>query len=515
VRSPRPARPGSGRVAVLAGGRLADEDAYAVAKYVRTVLGSDDLDFRTRFADPLETDELVPLVGRDGTTYADVEASPVTLVVDLDPEEEVPILHLRLRKAWRDHKARLVPVGPSLGSLAGIAWRRVATPPGGSAAALDTLTAELTGDGETHELAAALRDASAPPVILVGERAAAGTLTAAVALAAACGGKVAWVPRRAGDRGAVEAGLAAGVLPGGRRLDDAEDRAAVEAIWGPLPEARGRDLHAILTDAAAGKVDVLHLVGVDPLRDAASPELARKALAKAKLVVCQDLALNATVAEFADVVLPAAATQERAGALTNWEGRTQRFARAIDGPDLVQEDWEIVQQLAAVQGRDLGFSDLAQLREEIAELGVRPTSHPMPDRGPGDRPVRLPRTRRAATRTPRAGHRAGAARPRLDARRRARPARHPARPGGRPPRQRRRAPRRGRRRPGRAHRGGGSVTLSARVGHDVVPGVVRAPANSTDEPVRGLAAADGTITVTVTVVASAADEPAADAEVSG
>jgi NADH-quinone oxidoreductase subunit G len=370
---------GPGRVAVLAGGRLADEDAYAVAKYVRTVLGSDDLDFRTRFAPPAEIDELIGLVGRDGATYTDVEAAPITLVVDLDPEEEVPILHLRLRKAWRERKAHLVAVGPSLGSLWDLAWRRVGTRPGGSADALDALATELrdgAGD-ELSDVASELRDPVAAPVILVGERAAPGTLSAAARLAELCGAKLAWVPRRAGDRGALEAGLAAGVLPGGRRLDDADDRAAVEAVWGPLPEDRGRDLHAILTDAAAGKVDVLHLVGVDPLRDATSPALARAALAKAKLVVAQDLAVTDTVAEFADVVLPAAGTQERAGAMTNWEGRTQRFARAIDAPDLVLQDWEIVQQLAAVLGQDLGFSDLEALRAEILALGARPASHPI------------------------------------------------------------------------------------------------------------------------------------------
>jgi NADH-quinone oxidoreductase subunit G len=507
---------GAGRVAVLAGGRLADEDAYAVGKYVRTVLGSDDLDFRTRFADPRESDELVALVGHDGATYADVEASPLTLVVDLDPEEEVPILYLRLRKAWRDHKARLVPVGPSLGSLAELAWRRVATAPGGSAAALDALTAELTGDDEVHELASALRDASAPPVILVGERAAAGTLTAAAALADACGAKLGWVPRRAGDRGALEAGLAAGVLPGGRRLDDAEDRAAVEAVWGPLPEERGRDLQAILTDAAAGKVDVLHLVGVDPLRDAASPDLARKALTKAKLVVCQDLALSATVAEFADVVLPATATQERAGALTNWEGRTQRYARAIDGPDLVQDDWEIVQQLAAVQGRDLGFSDLEQLRAEILELGVRPSRHPMPD------PVAATDEAEAAETAETAddedtltlvavpslldhGTMLAGAHDLLATRRDPVADLHATDAD----------------RLGVADGDlveltgpGGTVTLPVRVGHDVVPGVVRAPANSTEASVRSLAGPDGVAEVTLARVATA-ERPTVDAEVAG
>ncbi|MCC5950399.1 MAG: molybdopterin-dependent oxidoreductase, partial [Nitriliruptoraceae bacterium] len=185
-----------------------------------------------------------------------------------------------------------------------------------------------------------------------------------------------YVPRRAGARGAIEAGLTAGTLPGGRRLDDADDRAAVEAVWGEgLPSERGRDLHAILSDAAAGKIDVLHLIGVDLARDAASTALAQAALAKIGTVIVQDLAATETLSAHADVVLPVTGRQERAGTSTNWEGRRQRFARAVDGPDLVQDDWEIVVQLAALLGHDLGVDDLEAIRGEIARLGQRDTPH--------------------------------------------------------------------------------------------------------------------------------------------
>jgi NADH-quinone oxidoreductase subunit G len=365
------------RAAVLTGSRLADEDAYAVAKYARSVLGTDDVDFRTRFATATERDELAAVQQRDTATYADVEAAPVIVVAGLDPEEEVPILFLRIRKAWRAHKARIVVLGPNLGSLAEYAWRRVGCAPGEEAGALAALAED---DGEVAE---ALRAADAP-VVLVGERGGAGTLTAAATLADATGGKIAWVPRRAGARGALQAGLAAGLLPGGRRLDDAEDRAALEAEWGPLPDEPGRDLHAVLTDAAAGKIDVLHLIGVDLARDCDDPELAAKALKKVGTVVAQDLALNDTVADHADVVLPATGTQERAGSLTDWEGRTQRFSQAIAGHELVLDDWEIVQQLAALLGHDLGFNDLEGLRREIARVGARPEPHPWPDAGAGE-----------------------------------------------------------------------------------------------------------------------------------
>ncbi len=365
---------GPGRVAVLTGSRLADEDAYATAKYTRAILGSDDLDHRTRFAPDSETGELAALAASPGTaTYADIEAGDVIVVAGLDPEEEVPILHLRLRKAWRNNKARIVVVGPHRGTLGDITWRHLPTSPGDEAAMLRQL-ANGRGRGIVRDVADAL-DQAERAVVLVGERAGEGSITAASEFATERAGHFAWVPRRAGARGAVDAGLAAGLLPGGRRLDDAEDRAEVEAVWGPLPDTPGRSLHAVLTDAAEGRVDVLHLIGIDLLRDAASTSLARAALERAGTVIVQDLARTDTLVEYADVVLPATGRQERAGTATNFEGRAQRFSRAVDPAGLARDDWEILRQLAALQGRDLGFNDLDGIRAEMQRLARRASAH--------------------------------------------------------------------------------------------------------------------------------------------
>ena len=390
---------GPGRTALLTGGRLADEDAYVAARFARSVLATDLVEHRTRFAPADEAPSRAALLtagvgaGRNAT-FADLEAAPVVLVAGLDPEEEAPIVHLRLRKAWRAGTTRLVPVGPALGTLADLAWRRVVCAPGDEATALTGVTASLaTRDGD---VATALADAAATdaaPVVLVGERAGAGTLAAAAALAHAVGGKVGFVPRRSGDTGGLLAGLAPGMLPGGRLLTDAADRTEVEAVWGALPATPTGDtvtgLAGILEAAAAGHVDVLHLAGVDLARDADAPALAERALATVAAsgtVVVQDLALTDTAARYADVVLPVTATQERAGTRTNWEGRAQRFSRAVDGPSTSQDDWEVFVQVAAVLGRDLGANGLDAVRAQMDTLGLRATPHALPavDATPAD-----------------------------------------------------------------------------------------------------------------------------------
>ena len=386
---------GAGRVAVLAGGRLADEDAYAVSKYARTVLQTDDVDFRTDVQADGREAELTALAGRTSATYADIEHAPVILTVGLDPEEEAGVLFLRIRKAWRNHRAKLVPVGPRAGSLAPYAWRRLATLPGQEATALAAIAREVglarfaqhAADSGWHSghLADVVSSIKAggnsdgpAAVLLVGERAGAGALTIAGQIADHVGAKVAWVPGRAGSRGALDAGLVAGALPGARRLDDAGDRDAVQAEWGELPDAPGRTFGQILADAAAGKIDVLHLVGVDLLADAPDRKVAEQALKKVKTVIAQDLSHTDTVG-MADIVLPATAVPERRGTLTNFEGRTQSFAPAVEAPKLAQDDWEIVVKLAAVLGKDLGFSDLDQLRAERSRLGARAEAHAWPE----------------------------------------------------------------------------------------------------------------------------------------
>jgi len=211
--------------------------------------------------------------------------------------------------------------------------------------------------------------------VLVGERAGAGALAAAGRLADAIGGKVAWVPRRSNARGNLEAGLAAGMLPGLRRGDDDTQRAEVMQVWGVdgLPES-GNDLVDILTLAGKGRIKVLYLLGVDLAQDVADQRLVDKALKKATIIT-HDVVTNATT-ERADVVLPVTAAQERAGTRTNWEGRRQQFNKGVDGPRLAQHDWEVLVQVAGLLGADLGFTDLDGIRTEMARLAVAESATP-------------------------------------------------------------------------------------------------------------------------------------------
>jgi NADH-quinone oxidoreductase subunit G len=237
---------------VLTGGRLTLEDARAYASFARDVLGTEDIDFRDTATDE-ETAFLHRHVrGAEMVTYADLMAADVVELAGLDPRAEAGTIDLWLIKARR----------------AGVAVR----PFGGT-----------------------LTDRS---VVLVGREAAATPhlLDQAVEVATRANAKLAWVPRNAGDRGAVEAGC--------------------------LPLPGRRDVTAIVRDATVGRLGGLVLGRLE-----ATPEL----LDAATRAFSVSLETNRTgLTDVADVVLPVAAPAEKTGTFVTWEGRERPFERVFD-----------------------------------------------------------------------------------------------------------------------------------------------------------------------------------------
>ncbi|HET8642583.1 MAG TPA: NADH-quinone oxidoreductase subunit G, partial [Pseudonocardiaceae bacterium] len=366
------ARAGGG-VGVLTGGRLTVEDAYAYAKFARVALNTNDVDFRARPHSAEELDFLAGYVAGTGpgsraVTYADLEAAPAVLCVAFEPEEESPIVFLRLRKAARDGRTNVLHVSswtsPGVAKTSGLLLQCV---PGTEAAVLANLPDDV------DEL---LRAPGA--VVLVGERAAEvpGLPATVAALCADTGARLAWVPRRAGERGALDAGAAPNLLPGGRPVADASARAEVEAVWGlppgSIPAEPGRSTDEVLAAAAAGELAGLVIGGVDP-DDLADPVLAERALANAGFVVSLELRTSRVTAH-ADVVLPVATAAQRAGSYHNWEGRRRSFGTTIESVSALP-DCRVLDTLAVEMDCDLLTSTPAAAAAELVRLGAAPAAN--------------------------------------------------------------------------------------------------------------------------------------------
>ncbi|WP_433870354.1 NADH-quinone oxidoreductase subunit G [Saccharopolyspora sp. CA-218241] len=378
-----------GGVGVLPGGRVTEEDAYAYAKFARIALRSNDIDHRARAHSDeelrfLESTVVGTAPGRGAVTYQHLEDAPAVLCAAFEPEEESPIVFLRLRKAARAGRTQVFHLGqwssPGVEKTTVIAQaggpqrtgELIECAPGGEAAALEALPPE------------ALEALSRPgSVLLVGERAAQvpGLHSALLRFAERTGARLAWVPRRAGERGAVQAGTLPTLLPGGRPVVDPAARAELEQAWGlaggTLPPAAGRDLTGILRAAADGELPGLLVGGVE-VADLPDPELAERALARAEFVVSLELRPSA-VTDHADVVLPVAPSVEKSGTYLNWEGRRREFRTTIEETGAVP-DCRVLDTLAVEMDHDLFTQTPAAAAAELDRIGdYLGTRLPAPD----------------------------------------------------------------------------------------------------------------------------------------
>jgi NADH-quinone oxidoreductase subunit G len=286
------------------------------------------------------------------------------------------VVFLRLRKAARKRGMPIYAVAPfATRALHKMSGRLLQTVPGAEPSTLDGLAT-----GEVGDLLS-----TAGAVIMVGERLATvpGGLSAAARLADATGARLAWVPRRAGERGALEAGALPGLLPGGRLVADDTARAQVAAAWNvdELPSAAGRDVDGMLAAATDGSLGALMVGGIEPA-DFADPDAVLAALDAAGFVVSLELR-HSEVTERADVVFPVAPTTQKAGAFINWEGRFRSFEPALRGStqQASQSDHQILDALADEMGVYLGMSTVEGARAEMSALGnwdgKRPSGAPL------------------------------------------------------------------------------------------------------------------------------------------
>ena len=338
--------------AVLVGGRATYEDAYGYSKFARVALGTNDIDFRSRVSSDEEREFLAAHVVGSSTTYRDIDKADQVLLVGFEPEEESPIVFLRINKQFRKRALKVVSIGSK------------------ESIAVDKLKAEFVKVAPGQEAAAiAAQSLTNKSVILVGERAAesAGALSAVAALADSTGAKLAWIPRRAGERGALEAGAIGNVLPGGRPVTDASARVDIAALWNTdsIPSEVGRSTSQIIEAINAGHIGGLVVGGVDPL-DGDNSQATLAALDKA-FVVSLEIATSA-VTERANVVLPVAAITEKSGSFLNWEGRPRSFDAAV-GDSLNRSDLRILSMIAQEMGISLNLGTVTAAIKEIASIG--------------------------------------------------------------------------------------------------------------------------------------------------
>jgi NADH-quinone oxidoreductase subunit G len=326
----------SKRIAILGGARGTNEDAFAWARLADAV-GIDHRDAQLGDGLPAEVLDL------PRATIASTVAAPTVIVLGADLKEELPVLYLRLRDSVVRKRVRLVELSPVATGLTGLAWRSVRVESGGAAVAAAALSDPLVVD-----------QVRAGPVVIVAGRAnlAESTASAAATLRAVYDAVAAVQPD-------------VSVLPALRRGN------VVGALQlGLRPRQGGLDAAGILAAAASGEIDILVLLGADPLVDFPDATLAKQAIDRAGVVVALDSFRTAS-ATLADVVLPAAMFAEKSGTTTNLEGRVTTVAQRVTQAGTSRADWMVAAELADL----LGFHELAttllsatSITDAIAEM---------------------------------------------------------------------------------------------------------------------------------------------------
>ncbi len=357
---------GMNRAAVLVGGRATLEDAYGYSKFARVALGTNDIDFRARNTSDEEREFLSSVVVGSNVTYRDIDKADQILLAGFEPEEESPIVFLRILKQVRKRALPVIAIAPFTSRGNEKLKAKVIKNVGNEAA--DISSVALT----------------AKSVILVGERLAEvpGALSAAKAAAEKSGAKLAWIPRRAGERGALEAGAIGNLLPGGRPLSDAKARVDIQTAWSTpmrsvqIPTEPGMSTPQILDALHKGEIDALLIGGVDPfdISDDAIEGL-RKAF-----VVSLEIR-KSSMTEVADVILPVAAVIEKSGSFVDWQGSARSFDAAVTD-SLQRSDLRILSMLADEMGKPINLPTVGKAANELASLkdwdGARAPFAPLP-----------------------------------------------------------------------------------------------------------------------------------------
>ena len=333
------------RAGVLVGGRATIEDAYGYSKFARVTLNTNNIDFRARSHSNEELDFLAS--ASLNATYKDIDKADQVVLISFEPEDESPIVFLRIYKQTHKRAIKVTSIAPF------------------ASRGTQKLNAKLIKTATGNEVAAisALSGLTAKSVVLVGERAAetTGALSAVIKLVNDSGAKLGWIPRRAGEKGAIAAGALPNLLPGNRPISDASARVDIATAWSidSLPSEIGMSSTEIINS----DLQAVLIGGVDPMDISAD---AKVKLAK-KFVVSLEIR-QSDITDIASVVLPVAAVVEKSGSFMDWQGSARNFEAAVE-QSLNRSDVRILSMLADEIGKPINLATVKSARNEFESIG--------------------------------------------------------------------------------------------------------------------------------------------------
>jgi formate dehydrogenase major subunit len=409
---------GADSVGVLGSARATNEENYLAQKFTRVVLGTNNVDCCARVCHTPTAAAMKLMLGAGAATnsFDDIERARTILVCGANPTENHPIVGARIKQAALQG-TRLIVIDPRKIELTNYATLHLQLRPGTNVPLLNAMACAIVEEGlydegflrervagieEFRHFVQSWSPERAAPVCRVEAqriREAArlyvqegptmsfhglgltehtqGTegvmcLVNLALLTGNIGKSGAGVNPLRGQnnvQGAAHMGCDPGILTGSVSLKEGRD--LFSSVWrATVPTKKGLGLMDMLDEAEKGKVKALWAIGYDIFLTNANTDSTRRALKRMELVIVQDMFLNETAREFANVFLPAASSFEKDGTFMNAERRIQRVRRAIDPVGASKSDWEIICDVARTMGKgDLfNFSSPEQIWNEVRSV---------------------------------------------------------------------------------------------------------------------------------------------------
>ena len=392
----------------LASPALDNASLHSFNKFMRKIIGTNNIDFRTDYrALPESAHTPYSILASQPFKITDIDSSDIIVVFGSDLLREHPNEYLRIRKAYNFGHPRIYSINSFALKSADVADLELIYWPGTEESFLNGLcVAALEENLSSLPDASALKSRISPSNL--GEAstlcgvASADLKTLVRALAA--GKKITFLVgeqvSRSKDRDTIASALCnldrllgisrrgqISILPmysnsiGAEKLGllpnpGASVSAAMTKLWKEYPETAGFNTEAMFDQMIKGELDGLIVLGANPVTMYPDRQFAKSALEKLDFLVACDLFETETTA-LADVVLPLSSWAEYAGEYFNLEQRLQKTERAIRPLYESRPAYEAIAAMALTMGQKL-FANDAERDAEIAAILASGNPNQMP-----------------------------------------------------------------------------------------------------------------------------------------
>jgi formate dehydrogenase alpha subunit len=409
---------GADAIVGLSSARCTNEENYLFQKMMRAAVGTNNVDHCARLCHASTVAGLAAAFGSGAMTNSigEIEFAKCILVTGSNTTETHPVIATLIRRAVREHGAKLIVVDPRRIDLVKDATLWLRQKNGTDVAWLNGMMNVILSEGledkafvaeRTEEFEAfkaviseytpeRVEDITSIPADAIREAAriyaeaecssiiysmgitqhTTGTdnvlSVANLALLTGNVGKAsAGVNPLRGQnnvQGACDLGALSNVYPGYQKVTDPAMQEKFETAWGAkLSPTVGLTVVEAMNAAAKGTVKAMIIMGENPMVSDPNLNHVEEALRNLDFLVVSDIFPSET-AQLADVVLPAASFAEKEGTFTNTERRVLLLREVLDAPGEALPDWEIICRISERFGYPMHYESAAEIMDEAAKV---------------------------------------------------------------------------------------------------------------------------------------------------